>query len=1257
MARRESIALGGYYPTPEGVNPLLANLMTAEEGQAYTYLDPCAGDGAAVIELSSILHDKSKVVSIHTIELETSRYKTLRDMLGYRATQTSLQGDAFQARFEMSPDNGVSLLFLNPPYDTDPIHGRLEEKFLSRFTATLAPRGILVFLVPFYALKASAATLAKEFKDVRCFRFPEGEFNVYKQVALFAEKRPTALWAPDPSIEAEVLSWAGNADTIPELPTRKAPLYEIPAHSQYARPFNVWTMEKVDFTSLLSKVTPWGQTDKGGKSSTIPGIMPEGVIEDLLVRTYPVAMPPRPAHIAAGIAAGVFNGARISPDKAGSKLPSLLVKGVFDKEFRTVEEKTDKEGNVKGLIQIQQPKLVTTALDLSTSTYVTIKPSTDTTTAETVEGLTMADLLQNYGEGLMNVMLKQCPVLHDPKRPEDAIELPTLARPLYEAQKHAVMGAVKLLGGIKASKRQRRYKSAFVLGEIGSGKTSVALATTMAIQAKRILVMCPPHLLTSWGDQIKAVTPWVRSVVLSSIEDVIALEADKDPSPVVAILSREAAKLGHAYESVTRCGGCGTVPPDGDHAKKRSRCEHRTLVAKNPIGKAIFGLARGLLNVYPKSPELNQLVSGPQVKVLKGREVTAESTLLAWDAIEDQKLVDTLLDLVVESEFTETTSKIILSLVMANLSDERTLRAVFGLYEKGLPKNYWDNPQHLILARTLLLLVQPEKARAAQALLKSREDGALEAPRSHSPYGSNHWSSFEPMLCYLWEDGPVHYSHYDYEVKKVDGKITVNKRTVGNKDLYLDAILLGANANIRRTEECGEPLFQAVPTPRRFPLATYIAKHQPDLFDLLILDEGHEYATDGSAQERSAHRLTSLGLPTLLLTGTIMNGYAESLFTNTWALSADFRREFAREDRTRFVDRFGYRKRLVEECDKEGKVVEYGTMSDRVERRERTIGDAPGVLPLFLLRYLLPLAVTLHKTDLKIDIPPCSEVVEKVKATSDLDKNMSSLQDVLLRRIKEDRFKPELAGKLWGAMAELPSYFDLASADVGNTESGDYEIRYPESAGGGVIMTMKGLDPSIILPKEEWLLAEVEKSLAAGRNVMVFAWHTKLLPRLSRLIEERTGKKAPILHPSKVPTAKRETWINKEIVAKKHRILIVNPVTVQTGLNNLVYFADQVWMENPACNPVTYRQAVGRVDRIGQKLPTNIVFPLYQGSTQETLHSLLLQKVAVSLSTDGLDAESALQAAGVGDDSGFSSFAVGRQLYEILARDSIYEAA
>ena len=77
-------------------------------------------------------------------------------------------------------------------------------------------------------------------------------------------------------------------------------------------------------------------------------------------------------------------------------------------------------------------------------------------------------------------------------------------------------------------------------------------------------------------------------------------------------------------------------------------------------------------------------------------------------------------------------------------------------------------------------------------------------------------------------------------------------------------------------------------------------------------------------------------------------------------------------------------------------------------------------------------------------------------------------------------------------------------------------------------------------------------------------------------------------------------------------------------------------------------QAIGRVDRIGQKRDTRIHFPVYDGTLQVQLYDLLAKKVAVSVSTDGLDPESALQAAGVGEDEYLAGLSIGKQLWAML---------
>lgn len=106
----------------------------------------------------------------------------------------------------------------------------------------------------------------------------------------------------------------------------------------------------------------------------------------------------------------------------------------------------------------------------------------------------------------------------------------------------------------------------------------------------------------------------------------------------------------------------------------------------------------------------------------------------------------------------------------------------------------------------------------------------------------------------------------------------------------------------RRCLECGGPLWQADRFgPRRFPLADYIARRMPGFFDLLIVDEQHEYKARGSAQGLAAGTLAEACRRTLTLTGTLMGGYASTLFYLLWRFSPGLREEFTYRDEQRWV--------------------------------------------------------------------------------------------------------------------------------------------------------------------------------------------------------------------------------------------------------------------------------------------------------------------------------------------------------------------
>lgn len=1248
MARPESVAVAGFYKTPTHLVPQIARLIRAgstAEGE-IVFVDPCAGEGEAITilrdEVLRHLDTPSDIRAssrLYACEMEATRHDALsrRQSAAWGGWGSPPEGDAFLVDFVV--DDGASILFLNPPYDLDPEHGRLEQRFLARFGVALAPGGVLVLVVPFYALRASANLLARDFTDLHCFRFPGADFDAFQQVVLVATRAPSLL-TRDERIFAQVAAWSASAAEIPELGTETGPVATAPSvRSAFVR----WEIAELDLAGLRRRARAWHTTDRAGRLAPILGTLPLESASELLSRRYPVAMPPRPAHIAAGIASGVFNGARVEPDDPRSGLPSLLVKGSFDREFVAIDEKTNKEGEVVGQIEVQQPRLVVTVLDLRSRRYVTLRSSTETTGARDVASMTTADLIASYGRALMARMVEQCPVLHDPARADAQLELPELARPLYRAQAQAVMATVKLLGGAHATRAARRGTAAFVLGEIGAGKTSVALATAKTIGARRVLAMVPPHLLDGWRDQAAAVLPDARVEVLSDVDGVERFAASTSSQLTIGIVSREAAKLGHAWASVgPLCPDCGAPVPGGDLARSRARCDARRSMPASQSARLAEKLAIELLPWAPKDPSIAALLSGRIAQRLHAK-VGASEAREGWKpspAI--VRAVRSYVSGTFRAEsFDGARADAALELLSA-VGDSDTIEALSrAAWESGATdlSTYNQGEARRKFAVRIGLLLPVDSAAQRRLTI------ALAAlPQADDRYGRS--MSLETAVTAAFDNA------LPWDLKAhalVDGAVAFNKNRPRTIDAACSALrALAARGKWTVAKPCGAALFCALPDPRRVPLATYIARRHPHLFDLLILDEGHEYSGDGSAQGFAAHRLTSLGLPTLLLTGSVMNGYADSLFANQWALDPDFRAEFGRDERAEFVRRYGYVKQLVEQRDSKGKVVAFGSHTDRVERSARTIGHAPGVLPLFVLRFLLRRAVTLHKTDLALDLPRCDERTVSIEPTEALAAAFKRLQTKLVTQIKRDMFS-DRAGKLWGQMAELPSFLDRSTADV----CGDaFTVAYPESIGGEVVVAEPARPSSEISPKEQWMIDTVRTELAEGRRVMVLAWHVALLPRLSRLLEQALGEKCPVLHADKVTAAKRQGWIDREIIAKGRRVLVVNPVAVQTGLNNLVWFSTQLWMQNPGVNAIGYRQTVGRVDRIGQRQETRIFFPVYAGTPQETLHSLLLHKVAVSMSTDGLDAESALAAAGVGDARGLEAIAVGRQLYELALASS-----
>lgn len=1412
MARPESKALGGFFATPAHLLPSIAALVGVRRfASGMALLDPCAGDGVAVCALARAFAATARMdvsqVKVYAIELETARYRTLA-AAGKALSEHSfhvLRGDAFRAKWARvdeckNTSDGATVLYCNPPYDN---RGQTETRFLERFTPALATGGALLYVVPYATLTASARVLATHYRDLHCFRFPDADFAAFKQVVLVGTRHADLL-APDPAIVAQCEAWAAHPETIPVLPLHGRPVVEVA--TSHCSGFMRWTMEPTDTRALLASMLPWGMTSRTGERKSIPGVMPEPG-EDLLRKRYPLASVPKPAHVSAALAADVYSGERILPTDATSGLPPIMVKGVFDKVRVETEERTDKEGNVTGRVTIEQPRLAVTVLDLARRTTHTIRNAVEVSGSRDIATMTMGDLLEHYGPSLLAAMFENCPVLHDPKRDGDRIPLPVTARPLFDAQAHAAMTCMKLLRG--------EDRTAVLLGQIGVGKTSVALVAARGIGARSILVMCPPSLLQSWRDQAAAVFPDMDVTVLDSIGavDRYATSLASPADGRLAILSREGAKLGHAWQGIgstslvpltawtegaetgpawatggrstwelaltvaklakgsaldltietsddgaawrdllsieatkaglqslaiegaarwlrarwtatgdvtfgvapvadskpvtcPMCGAAVHAPPE-ELARVRARCEAVTrrpaTVARKlagvevrrtcPLARAAREVAHALLPSMAGDPRVVQVLTGRH----EGRiAASLASRPAAWAAQRDaaRPALDRSLALTLDAmlafhgderaryedhgrgaQLTDAAMALLVGIGDLDLI-ERTARALYAASVDLDTANSGGASDLRTLARDALLLLPSGGDAQTRATVALRALGKDDETYSYSGFVPpwTRWEQRRARLLPTWVEPER--SYWDRSSRVVieapfsyAGGVRWNGLALGDAEALARALAtLTTIGAWRESLPCGERLYQAVPVPRRYPLAKYIARRHPRLFDCLLIDEAHQYASTTSAQSFAAHRLLQLGIPSLLLTGSIMGGFAEHLFVNQWRVDRRFREDFALDDVARFVEQYGFLKELDEDRDTStGAVVAYGSMTDRVERKTRKLGCAPGVLPLFLLKYMLRVAVTLHRQDLAIELPPCREIAVPVKPLPHQSTGAESLRKALLANLKADR-GTDRAGQLLGQLARLPAYLDHATADCGNGPAGGFEVSYPAPLAprivgargkgkamakprGAVVATVDPLPAETVLPKEARMIEVVRAELAEGRPVTVFAWHQPVLARLHRILAAELGEPVAFLQASKVAAGDRQDWIDREVIAKGARVLVVNPVCVGVGLNNLVYFPTALWMENPLCDAIIRRQADGRFDRLGKTLETRIYSLFYEGTLQEHLYELLMHKVGVSLATDGLDAAGALEAAGVGERDSFSDAAIGQVIYAMLSGD------
>jgi hypothetical protein len=218
MSRPFSRIKLGYYPLPvEEARNISAMLMSSAP---YSAIDPCVGDGTALLEIT-----KNTGAQLGGIELDADRAAAAAEQ-----GIAIVHGSTFECRVLTET---CSLLYLNPPYDTEfgpHSNKRMELVFLEHCYRWVTSEGVLVFVVPAPAVGTCARLLASQFDRLCVFRLEHPESVRFNQVVVFGRRKKAHLRG-EPKGADELLRIAYKPHLLPALNQEVQERYAIPPSS------------------------------------------------------------------------------------------------------------------------------------------------------------------------------------------------------------------------------------------------------------------------------------------------------------------------------------------------------------------------------------------------------------------------------------------------------------------------------------------------------------------------------------------------------------------------------------------------------------------------------------------------------------------------------------------------------------------------------------------------------------------------------------------------------------------------------------------------------------------------------------------------------------------------------------------------------------------------------------------------------------------------------------------------------------------
>ncbi len=421
-------------------------------------------------------------------------------------------------------------------------------------------------------------------------------------------------------------------------------------------------------------------------------------------------------------------------------------------------------------------------------------------------------------------------------------------------------------------------------------------------------------------------------------------------------------------------------------------------------------------------------------------------------------------------------------------------------------------------------------------------------------------------------------------------------------------------AKRRRCQDCGGALWTADrERNRKYALADYITRRMKGFFDLLICDEVHEYKGKNTAQGISAGNLATTCGQSLALTGTLMGGYASTIFHLLYRFSPNIRAKYGYNQVGKWIDDYGFRERRTKNRkDKDQEELIADGRASRSRQAKTRISEIPGIAPAALM-HIIGNTLFLRLSDVAAGLPPYDEEVITVPMDQEIDPDFGISQHSGYQKVLEEMKKAIGATIREGSNRMLGQYLQSLTAYPDACING--ETAYdPET--GELIVAVPPLQEDRLYPKEKALQERALQEVQQGRRIIVYVSHTDtrdLTPRIQEVLE-RAGIRTAVLKSTSSKAENRELWVEKQL-QRGVQALICNPKLVQTGLD-LVEFPTIIWYQQDY-STYTMRQASRRSWRIGQQNPVHVVFMAYQNTVQTEALRLIAGKMQSSLAIEG----------------------------------------